>query len=262
MERTMKRTLLFSILALITTAAPGLAQAQVRHLTPEQACAVDKLCVKTFYRDTMRVRAPKAEQIAYYNGTFRLRLASGEVVARPMRDAIIAIANKYGIDPVTLVLAPIAENTMNVQVDDKLADEMDDRGLMDEQGQILGKAFSLGPGQIYVFRARSVEDLAARIEGRPVRKDGEIKKQLHSPIGALKYAAALIRDAQDAYARVGKDISRRPEILTTLYNIGKIEKRISKNRDQEPLPNYFGYWCGENYDIVRRELNLPSTIYP
>lgn len=258
----MKQGLLFSFATWLVMAASSLASAQIRHLTPAQACAVDKDCKKTFYLNSTIIRPPNAKLMAYYSGTFRLKLASGEIVARPMRDAIIAIAKKYEIDPVTLVLAPLAENTMNMQSVDQMVEDADDRGLMDEQGRILGRPFSVGPGQIYVATARAVEGLAARIEGREVRNDGEIKKQLRTQIGALKYAAAILRAAQDDYASAGKDISRRPEILTTIYNIGKTEKRLKKNDGRDPLPNYFGYWCGENYDVVRKQLNLPSTIYP
>ena len=43
--------------------------------------------------------------------------------------------------------------------------------------------------------------------------------------GPLRYAAAMMRDAQDVYAKDETDISRRPEILATLYKLGKAERR-------------------------------------
>jgi hypothetical protein len=199
-----------------------------------------------------------------------------------MRSLIIKIAQQYNVDPVTLVATPLAENTMNVDIKDKVQDELEAQGRLDDDGRIIhdgsitnyaiswidDKPMSIGPGQIYVFAANHVEKLAASIEGRPLRSKKEIKAALKTRGGALRYAAAILRDAQDMYAQAGFDISRRPDVLATLYNIGKVKDRLrnfqqrykdTKGRAQ-PLPNYFGYWVGANYRLIQQRLQLPSKL--
>lgn len=221
-----------------------------------------------------QINLPTFEELCEYDGACRKvgRVKKGRLVVKPidqiyidyykrLRNVIIQIANEYDIDPVTLVLTPLAENTMNVDRIDEIQDELVRNGSAPE-GVFLGVEMSFGPGQIYTSTAKRVEDLAAQIERRPKRSKREITSQLITPEGALRYAAAILRQAQDIYAENGYDISRRPEILSTIYNIGKPERRVKNTvrERREPYPNYFGYFVGYNYRYIQQKLNLPSVL--
>lgn len=249
------------------------AQAQMFVPTYEQACRIDSGCGKAgkVKNGNFEPKLPPAHLIQYYS---------------KLRPLIIQIAHQYNIDPVTLVATPLAENTMNVRikdaklsdyadggvwkhtVEDKVAgreDQVDDDGIVTNPmlRAMYNKPLSVGPGQIYVYAAKKVEKLAAQIEGRPVRTKGkEIKQALFTPEGALRYAAAIIRDAQDRYSAAGYDISKRPEILSTIYNIGRVDASIKRTTYERrmPLPNYFGFWVAVNYRYLQNEFRLPSNL--
>ncbi len=259
----MKRLSMLAVVAFSLTST--LASAQIRMPSFRALCSYEPACSK--------VGSEKNGQVVYRqpNPTL-LRNYYGDST---MRSLIIRIAEQYNIDPVTLVAAPLAENTLNVKKLSRVienqfdkADQYDDDGRPMVFNVAIHEPLSVGPGQIYVSVAKRVEKLAASIEGRPMRKGGEIKNELFKPEGALRYAAAILRDAQDTYAAGGIDISRRPEILATLYNIGKVSERLRNLQYRikdtkgkaETLPNYFGYWVGLNYEHIRTELNLPSKL--
>ncbi len=237
------------------------AQAQIRIPTFQQLCSYEPSCSKVGHVDHNQLQPNLPPEQLFHDYYDHLR---------PL---IIQIARLYKIDPVTLVAAPLAENTMNVRslkgkvegFFDGSEDQVDDDGVLTNpvMRAYYDKPLSVGPGQIYVYAAKHVEQLAARIEGRAVRTKGkDIKHALYTPDGALKYAAAIIRDAQDTYAGAGIDISHRPEILATLYNIGKVQDRVRNtiSERREVLPNYFGYWVAVNYRYIQQRLQLPSII--
>lgn len=224
------------------------SHAQIKLPSYSSLCAYEPACGKVGKIKNRKLvpKPPKPELIEYY---------------RKLRNTVIRIANQYDVDPVTLVLTPLAENTMNVNIDDELQDALVSSGNAPE-GVFLGVEMSVGPGQIYTSAAKRVEELAAEIEGRKVRTKKEIAQALLTPEGALRYAAAIIRQAQDVYAEAGYDISQRPEILATLYNIGRPDRRVKETlrAKREPYPNYFGYFVGIHYESVRAQLNLPSVF--
>jgi hypothetical protein len=241
--------------------------------TYQQACQIDSECSKvgSVKNGQFVPKLPPAHLMAYYGN---------------LRPLILQIAKQYRIDPVTLVATPLAENTMNVRIKDaKLTDFVDSNvwkhtaedtaagseEQVDENGIVVNPMIramynrprSVGPGQIYVSAAKHVEKLSAQIEGRTVLRSGkEIKHELFTPEGALRYAAAIIRDAQDRYAAAGYNISNRPEVLATLYNIGRVDSSISRTKEERrmPLPNYFGYWVAVNYRYLQAQFRLPSIL--
>ncbi len=233
--------------ALTVILTPLVSSAQIHLPSFAQLCEYESDCRKvgTVKNRLLNFKRPRPDLIPYY--------------AR-IRSIIIKVATEYQVDAVTLVLTPIAENTMNVRRDDQIADAMIKMGLSADDGSIAGMELSFGPGQIYMRAAKHVEPLAATIERRPIRTKKEIKQALITPEGALRYAAAIIRDAQDVYAAGGVDISKRPEILATLYNIGRVEQRLRDSRGRQPLPNYFGYFVGLNYRFVQEALDLPTVL--
>ncbi len=221
-------------------------QAQIKLPTYQELILQEKNSSNKYYE---RVNKPiSSKQIEYY---------------KQLKPEIIKIAAQYGIDPVTLVATPLAENSMNVGIDDDIQDFLVNFGLA-PKGEILGKKMSIGPGQINVNAAMDVEAKAAAIEKRPVRTKEQVAKILLTPSGALQYAAAILRNAQDIYKEAGYDISKRPEILSTLYNLGKNEELVKKTKatNQQPVANYFGFFVGQHYNKIRLELGLPSVLYP
>lgn len=247
-----------SVLALFAlTLTSTLAQAEIRLPSFKQLCSYESDCSK--------VGSVKNGQLTYRQPNTTLL----NDYYSQLRGLIIRIADQYGVDPVTLVAAPLAENTLNVKKLSRILEkQIETPDGLDDEGRptnyavklVVDRPLSIGPGQIYVYAAKRVEALAARIENRPMRKGGEIKDMLLTPEGALRYAAAILRDAQDTYAAGGVDISHRPEILATLYNIGKVKERLANAKGRDSLPNYFGYWVGLNYDYIKRSLNLPSVL--
>jgi len=247
---------ILALLNLSLVFLPQLSFAQIHMPSYKNLCEYDPdHCSKVgrVERGQLVVKRPRPELMEYY---------------KQLRPLIIRIAAAYQIDPVTLVMAPLAENTMNVNIIDKIEDQLELNGQLDDDGRVISpalqliydKPMSIGPGQIYVSVAKHVEPLAAAIEHRPLRQKKQIGAALMTRAGALGYAAAIIRDAQDTYKAGGVDISKRPEILSTLYNIGKIKMRLSNARGRESYPNYFGYFVGLNYRYVQQALNLPSVL--
>jgi len=153
----------------------------------------------------------------------------------------------------------MAENTMNVTIGEKkLEAQANDEGAIPLWGEM-----SIGPGQIYASAAMKVESMAAEIEGRPIRTKKQVVVLLKTPAGAIRYAAAILRHAQDVYFEYGIDISKRPEILATLYNLGKYHERAkaaSLRPGKEVHPNYFGFFVGFHYKKIQIRLNLPSVL--
>ncbi|RYH28817.1 hypothetical protein EON65_10815, partial [archaeon] len=151
----MKR--IYASLVLTAFFVPAIAQSQIKLPSFNDLCSYDsEYCSKVGkVRDgKLVVKLPDATNMRYYQ------------LLRPL---IVQIAEEYKIDPVTLVLTPLTENTLNVHTDDKIADFLDEQGQLDDDGAVTNpalklihdKPMSIGPGQIYVSAAKRVEPLAA-----------------------------------------------------------------------------------------------------
>lgn len=70
----------------------------------------------------------------------------------------------------------------------------------------------------------------------------------------IKYVAAYISYHQKQWAAAGYDISNKPQILATLYNLG------DKTPNSNPQPNEFGEFVGENYEVIAFVLILCLLI--
>ncbi len=221
-----------------------------------------------FYSFSLKaqIQLPSYEELCKYDSNYCDK-AKGKlkpelvVYYKKLRSQIIQIAKLYKVDPVTLAMAPITENSLNVSVDDEVQDFLV-KSKLASSARVFGHSFTIGPGQINMDPAMEVEEAAAKIEGRSKRTEQEVAQELLTPIGALKYAAALLKHAETTYSAVGLDISKRPEILTTLYNIGKNSTRaqVTKTTGKVPRPNYFGYFTGLHYSEIQKALNLPSVL--
>ncbi len=236
------------------------------------------------------VKLPTIEELCKYApqycsaaATPASKISNGQInYYKKMTSIVLRISKQYEVDPVTLVMAPITENTLNVSGDDDIQDFLVKSKILSE-ARLFGKDFTVGPGQIQIPAALQVEEIVAKKDNRPLypektlidstdifgnlikieqTKAERVAAELMDPTGALKYAAALLKHAETVYLKHQINISKRPDLLATLYNIGKNEESYQRSAKENrlPRPNYFGYFASKNYDYIREVLNLPSVF--
>ena len=156
-------------------------------------------------------------------------------------------ATKLNVDPKAIAGSILAENSLNVGVSDDVQDFLVKVGIA-SNGNILGKKFTFGLGQLNFDVARSAENYMAKIENRKAMTDKELSDALLIPEKAIYYVGAVIRETQDIYKKHGFDISDKPDILATLYNLGKPESKAidAKKNNRLPRVNYFGFFIAKN----------------
>ena len=165
------------------------------------------------------------------------------------KEELASIAKKYGIHPIIPMAAIATEHSLNVGIEDKWQDNLKSLGL-DKNGRPLGlKAVSYGYGQLYKEAAMNAEKIVARIEERSQKDYKYVQMRIKSIQGAYEYVSALMLYYTEVYAQEGIDISHRPDILSTLYNIGKVDERIrmTMSEGRRPQPNYFGWFVEYNW---------------
>ncbi len=168
------------------------------------------------------------------------------------RDVFIDHAERYGVDPRAVAGAIAAENTMNVQASDLVQGWLAHRGITG----VGSKQFSFGFGQINMPAALEAERHLAKIDGRPEKSTAQIREALLTMDGAVYYATGIVRKAQDDYKAKGIDISKRPDVLASLYNLGKTEERAvaAATSGKKPQVNYFGFFVAQNLGDVTSAL--------
>ena len=132
--------------------------------------------------------------------------------------------------------------------------------------------WTLGPAQVSFRLAILYEPEIARRTGRPERSVREVLEAVTSTPGNLEYAAALLGDAQRAYADVaGVDIADDPGLLATLYHLGsptvRARRLVSDNaarqtRGDEPDPprmNWYGAFVDHHSAEIGGLLGLPDS---
>ena len=172
------------------------------------------------------------------------------------RESLASIAKKYGIHPLIPMAAIISEHSFNVGIEDVIQDNFKNIGF-DINGRLLGlKSVSYGYGQLKSKAALNAEKIVARIEMRNPKNLKYIIERTSSIQGAYEYVAALMLYYTELYAKAQIDISHNPAILTTLYNIGKAEERLTRTLSENRTPerNYLGWFVLHNW-------NLFETIY-
>ena len=166
------------------------------------------------------------------------------------KERLSLIAKKYGIHPLIPMAAIVVEHSLNVGIEDQIQDTLMSLGI-DRNGSILGlRAVSYGYGQLYYEAAMNAEKIVARVENRPPQNNEYVKRRITSIEGAYEYATALMLHYTEVYASAGIDISHRPGILTTLYNLGDVDNRVLKTVDEgrRPKVNYFGWFVSHNWE--------------
>jgi peptidoglycan/xylan/chitin deacetylase (PgdA/CDA1 family) len=101
--------------------------------------------------------------------------------------------------------------------------------------------WSVGPAQVSFRNAFFQERRLARLQGRAERTLEELVRAVLTPAGSLEYAAVLLLDAQEAYARyAGVDLRRRPGVLATLYHLGSPARRALRLEEENRLRDLRG----------------------
>ncbi len=193
----------------------------------EELCVYDEYCRYSF-DDTGKTYPVKPE--------VRFVLAN-------LHSEIVAAGKQYGIDPRAIAGSISAENTLNVQMDDSLQEYLAQNGVT----SIAGKSFTFGLGQLNPDTAMIGEAVIAKIDGRSPRSRHEVEQAMLNPVESIKLISGVIRHAQDIYKEKGIDISGRPDLLATLYNLGNPESRVTQaSAENPPRPNYFGAFVANN----------------
>ena len=182
-------------------------------------------------------------------------------VLQTLNPTLQSVARLYRIDARALVGVLLAENSMNVTPFDQLQNILASSQIL-PTGKFLGHAFTLGLGQINEPAASKVENLAAQLEARPKRSSERITQLLLTPGGALCYAAAILRDAQDAYEEVGIAVGGRPGVLATLYNLGYPREHAAERLQKggQPQVNAFGLFVEMNLTAIEGILQPVRTL--
>ena len=120
-----------------------------------------------------------------------------------------------------------------------------------------GQTFGLG--QISPLAALEVTDLVSQVSKLPKLSPDQpqaVYRDVMDPDRSVVYIAAIVRDAIDAYAAPGFDISKNPGITATLYNVGQPRRRAAELRQaiasgsnrKYPVENYYGWLINEKLD--------------
>lgn len=218
--------------------------------------AITLLVFSTIYSNSLKAETADQEYrtLCSYDSKWcgKLKNSDGTYV-RPKKEIVRLLkelapiiekhAATLGVDPRAVAGAIMAENSLNVSISDDVQDLLVKIGVANK-GEILGKKFTYGLGQLNFQAAREAENYAAKLEKRAPLSDSALSDALLVPEKAVYYVAAVIRKVQDVYKEKGLDISGKPEILTTLYNLGRADSKAdeAKYKGVEPRPNYFGFF--------------------
>ncbi len=205
---------------------------ETRTYSVEELCVYDEYCRYAF--DESGKTYPVKPEVRFVVANFH--------------ESIVAAGTRYGVDPRAIAGSIAAENTLNVQLSDEIQNYIAQNGVT----SIAGHEFTYGLGQMSPEAAMIGEQTIAKIEGRPPRSRNEVERAMSNPLESVKLVAGIIRNAQDVYAARGIDISKRPDILATLYNLGQPETRVNQVSAQNPpRSNYFGAFVTNNMTEIQ-----------
>lgn len=162
-------------------------------------------------------------------------------------DAIKDAAEEFDVDPVTIAGCIYAEQVLNVDWKDMLFDSP--LSFLDT---------SIGIGQIKVSTAIMLEDMGY-IQREPKFWYLSSGVPVYHPLSHdlldnrtnIRYVAAYLKAWQDVWS-TKLDISDMPDILATLYNLGK----NAKFPNTSPKPNAFGTFVKNSYQMLKELLGL------
>jgi predicted lipoprotein with Yx(FWY)xxD motif len=177
-------------------------------------------------------------------------------------DLIVEYGEKLKVDPRAIAGAILAENSMNVSVDDTAQNWLASFGITKVTVGGYSKEFTYGLGQVGSTVVYQAEDKLAKIENRTRLSSDESRRQALTPEGSIKYVAAYMKIVSDAYKEAGFNIDNQPEILATVYNLGQPEERAqrAKINNRQPKPNYFGMYINHHMKEIEASISWsPSS---
>lgn len=183
--------------------------------------------------------------IGYYETEAAARAAK---LIQSYRQLIKYAAKEFGVDPIVVGGVIYQEQATNVNFIDTLTDHI---------GGLLHLNTSIGIGQVRVNTARDLEKLYPELypgkDSPPAINDTFIRvERLKDPYTNIRYVTAKLHFSDIRWKNKGFDISDKPEILGTLYNIEDVNDPIKPHAN--PQTNGFGAEVKENYEKVRHLL--------
>ncbi len=177
---------------------------------------------------------------------------------KDIQKQIQTASKRYGVDPTAVAGSILAENSLNVGVKDSVQTWLAKKAGITS---IAGKNFSYGLGQIQFPTARAAEDYVAKLEHREPKSDEDLSNAVADPVGSIEVAASIVRKVQDDYKAQGIDISKKPAILASLYNLGQSEERAAaaKKSGRVPQENYFGLFVEKYTPEIQEAAGLSGA---
>jgi len=105
-----------------------------------------------------------------------------------------------------------------------------------------------GLGQLSPVTALKMSD-TTKLRKVTYKDADALYERIIDPDESLHVIAAVIVDAIRAYRAVGVDISKRPGITATLYNLGNPAARARRSRGN-PKVNYYGAFVEDHIDVL------------
>jgi hypothetical protein len=169
----------------------------------------------------------------------------------------------YNIKNESIIAAILSENSLNVSLNDDIQNWLVKNKVFKNAKIPLVGYFSIGFSQVTVSAAAKVEKSSAKAEGRSVRTEEEIAKELLNPVSAINYTAAIIKNNQDIYAKNGFNISDRPDIIASLHSLGEPEKYAARAKadKRQPKPNFMGIFASK-YQADIMDIAKTNEISP
>lgn len=183
----------------------------------------------------------------YYETKAEKRAAN---IIKTYSQFIKSAGKEFDVDSAVVGAVIYQEQSTNVNFIDALTDYI---------GGILNLNTSIGIGQIRVKTAEALEKEYPQL-GTAVQKNVFIDltpirvERLKDPLTNIRFVAAKIHFSQKRWADAGYDISNKPDILGTLYNIEDISKPIKPH--VKPKANKFGIGVKSSYNKIKKLLKL------
>jgi len=151
---------------------------------------------------------------------------------------IINAAEEFDIDPVWIAMVIYAEQALNHNAKDWF-DILGATGLVDT---------SVGVGQVRISTAKFIEEEGYMPETKGQCQSSKITWKLGNKEGNIRYVAAYIKYFIDLWSEVYPEITQRPDIIATLFNVG--HQKTSPNAN--PESNEFGDYAEIAYNYLKR----------
>jgi hypothetical protein len=185
-----------------------------------------------------------------------------EVVKKNL-DEIMEDAMLNRIDPRAFIGSILAANTVNGY-------SPGESFLRKLPLSIASRFTNIGPfygiGRLSINAAMEVETSAYPKKWDPTASSGRSRKVVAEALGtdstALMKAGEYLRYGQEMYAKNNWSIDEKPEILATLYSMGRIEDRIeaTKREGREPRINDWGALVACNADVIQKILAEAKSL--